>query len=204
MAQLKAWLALPMGLACLWLVWVLNAQTGFGGVLFWLLAAAGLALFLWALGRRPLLIAAGAALMLAGAVLLAVVPLKPPGTAVQAGGPASAPYTADRLAQLRAEGRPVFVNLTAAWCITCRVNEALALSSTHVQEAFAARNVAYLVGDWTLRDPQITQLLAAYGRNGVPLYLFFAPGAARAVTLPQILTEGTVIDALSAAALPLR
>jgi thiol:disulfide interchange protein DsbD len=128
-----------------------------------------------------------------------------PASRPEAGAPgvlAVEPYSPARLAGLRQEGRPVFVNVTAAWCITCRVNEALALSSDRVAQAFRDRDVAYLKGDWTLRDPDISRLLAAYGRDGVPLYLLFAPGAARAVTLPQILTEERVIRALSGAALP--
>jgi thiol:disulfide interchange protein DsbD len=90
----------------------------------------------------------------------------------------------------------VFVNATAAWCITCLVNDEAALSSARVHEVFARQHIAYLVADWTRRDPQITALLAEHGRSGVPLYLYYAPGAAEAKVLPQILTEGEVLAAL--------
>ncbi|WP_198373704.1 thioredoxin family protein, partial [Roseomonas rosulenta] len=102
-----------------------------------------------------------------------------------------------RVAALRAEGRPVFVNLTAAWCITCKVNERMALATEGVQRAFAQRNVAYLTGDWTRGDPAITALLRAHQRDGVPLYLFYPAGGAAPRVLPQILTEGIVLQGIS-------
>ena len=88
------------------------------------------------------------------------------------------PYTAAKLASLRATNRPVFVDATAAWCITCLVNEDAVLSRDSVKGAFASRNVAYLVADWTNQNPEITALLKENGRSGVPLYLYYAPGAA--------------------------
>jgi thiol:disulfide interchange protein DsbD len=106
--------------------------------------------------------------------------------------PGAEPYTAARLAALRAAGRPVFVDATAAWCITCLVNERAVLDKPAVQAAFAARHVNVLVADWTNRDGAITALLQANGRDGVPLYLYYAPGAAVPVTLPQVLTPGEV------------
>jgi thiol:disulfide interchange protein DsbD len=86
--------------------------------------------------------------------------------------------------------------VTAAWCITCLVNDDAALSHARVRDAFADNRIAYLVADWTRRDPEITRLLAEHGRTGVPLYLYYAPGAVDAKVLPQILTEGEVLDAL--------
>jgi thiol:disulfide interchange protein len=91
----------------------------------------------------------------------------------------------------------VFVNMTAAWCISCLVNERVALSRPEVAEAFAKAGVTYLKGDWTREDPKITAVLKAHGRSGVPLYLYYAPGAAEAQVLPQILTPGLVIEAVS-------
>src|SRR5690606_36980715 len=99
---------------------------------------------------------------------------------------------------LRAEGRPVFVNFTAAWCITCLVNERVALRSDAIAQAFADANVAYVKGDWTNRDPVITQALREFGRSGVPLYVLYPPEDDRKpIVLPQILTEDTVLQALS-------
>ncbi len=109
------------------------------------------------------------------------------------------PYSAVRLAALRAEGRPVFVNATAAWCITCLVNEKVALSGDAVVHAVADKKVAALKADWTNRDPEITALLATQGRSGVPLYLYFRPGSETPLVLPQILTESSVIAAMGPA-----
>ena len=106
-------------------------------------------------------------------------------------------YSADKLASLRAANRPVFIDATAAWCITCLVNEEAVLRRDSVKGAFAARNVAYLVADWTNRDPQVTALLKENGRSGVPLYLYYAPGAKAPIILPQILTESGVLGALN-------
>jgi thiol:disulfide interchange protein DsbD len=107
------------------------------------------------------------------------------------------PFTDARLAELRAAGKPVFVNVTAAWCLTCLVNERVALRSPAVAEALARRGVATLKADWTNRDPAITRVLGSFGRNGVPLYLLYPAGAAGApAVLPQILSESAVVDAL--------
>ena len=108
-------------------------------------------------------------------------------------------YSAEQLADLRAQGRPVFVNYTAAWCVTCLANEQVAFTSEKVQSWFRDNDITYLKADWTRRDDSITQELAEYGRSGVPLYLYF-PSAGRApVILPQILTPAIVLDALEAA-----
>ena len=111
----------------------------------------------------------------------------------------SQPYSPERLAALRAEGRPVFVNFTAAWCITCLVNEEIAFSDPAVAEAFAASDVAYLKADWTNRDPTITAALAEQGRSGVPLYLVYPAAGGAPEILPQILTAQTVLDAVRTA-----
>lgn len=95
-----------------------------------------------------------------------------------------------------ASGRPVLVNLTADWCVTCKINERAALSSPRVAKAMREANAAYLVGDWTRRDDAITRELQAHGRSGVPLYLLYRPGRAEPEILPQLLTEGVVVDAL--------
>ena len=104
-----------------------------------------------------------------------------------------------RVEALRAEGRPVFVNLTAAWCISCKVNELVALDTAAVQAGFTSAGVTQLVGDWTRGDSAITALLRAHGREGVPLYLFYPAQGAPPVMLPQILTEGIVLRAIGGA-----
>ncbi|MBR0673176.1 thioredoxin family protein, partial [Neoroseomonas soli] len=111
-------------------------------------------------------------------------------------GPGAEAWSESRVAALRAEGHAVFVNATAAWCITCQVNERVALRSEAVRAAFAARSVAYLKADWTGGDPAIGALLRAHGRDGVPLYLLYPAGGGAPEVLPQILTEGIVLRAL--------
>lgn len=109
------------------------------------------------------------------------------------------PFTPQRLAALRAEGRPVFVNLTAAWCITCLVNERVALDVERIDRAFVQAGITRLKGDWTRGDPRITALLAEHGRSGVPLYLMYPAGGGAAAVLPQILTPDAVEAAIRAA-----
>jgi thiol:disulfide interchange protein len=178
MVWLQRVLALPMLGTFIWLGWVLFRQSGAAGVLLLLLGAAILALCLW---RKPVL----------AVVILAILPFLHAAPTPALTLPGAAPYSAARLASLRAENRPVFIDLTAAWCVTCLVNEHSTLLSPEVLTAFAARNVALLVGDWTERDPAITALLAANQRAGVPLYLYYPPGGEPKI-LPQILSPGTV------------
>ena len=105
------------------------------------------------------------------------------------------PYPAERLAAARSAGRPVLVNMTAAWCITCLVNERVALSAEAVADAFQSADVLYLKGDWTNRDGLISAYLEGFGRSGVPLYVLYPPRG-EPLVLPQILTESRVLEAL--------
>jgi thiol:disulfide interchange protein DsbD len=109
--------------------------------------------------------------------------------------PGAAPFSAAALAALRAARAPVFVDVTASWCVTCLVNDHTSLDAASVQAAFAAGHVKLLVGDWTNRDPSISAFLQANGRDGVPLYVFYPPGQPP-VVLPQILTPQMVISAV--------
>jgi len=102
--------------------------------------------------------------------------------------------------ELQAAGRPVFVDFTADWCVTCKVNEKTSLASKGVADAFAAANAAYLVADWTNRDATIAAALAEHGRAGVPLYLMYPAGGGAPKILPQLLTEGLVKAAVKEAA----
>jgi thiol:disulfide interchange protein DsbD len=110
------------------------------------------------------------------------------------------PYSPERLTALRSEGRPVFVNYTAAWCVSCQVNERVALSTPGTAAAFKRYDVAYLKADWTKKDDLIAADLARHGRAGVPLYLVYGAGGGEGRILPNILTEGAVVDAVQAAA----
>src|SRR5262249_50708374 len=107
-------------------------------------------------------------------------------------------YSRDRLNQAVAAGKPVFVDFTAAWCITCLVNERVALETPAVRRAFEQAGVVKLKGDWTNRDPEITATLKELGRAGVPLYLWWAPGAERPKILPQVLTEASILSEIPA------
>jgi thiol:disulfide interchange protein DsbD len=109
------------------------------------------------------------------------------------------PFSEARLAALREAGRPVFVDMSAAWCITCLVNERVALDPASVRDAFAGHHVALLRGDWTRRDAAITRYLDHFGRNGVPLYVYYPAGGTPKV-LPQILTPGLVTDLVGGSA----
>ncbi len=217
MAVFKKAMAFPMYGAAAWLLWVFSQQTGPFSLARLLAAAVVVALAAWLfgrgqearfIGRKGLVSYAAAGLLTLLALGLAAAPPfdapyagAAPGSPVQSAdaGPASEPYTPERLAALRAAGKPVFVNLTAAWCVTCQVNDRLALSSAKVADAFKGAGMTYLKGDWTRRDPAITAILTQYGRAGVPLYLVYGAGGREAVVLPQVLTEGTVLDAVKAA-----
>jgi thiol:disulfide interchange protein/DsbC/DsbD-like thiol-disulfide interchange protein len=199
----KQVLAFPMYGAAAWLVWVLAQEAGPYGVAIILAAfiALALAAWLWSitrnLARRGQVIGAGAALLILLGGLFGVSLLRDASAApVASSAKAGEPYTAAKLASLRAAGRPVFVDATAAWCITCLVNEDAVLSRPSVKGVFAGKNVAYLVADWTNQNPEITQLLKDNGRSGVPLYLYYAPHATTPVILPQILTESGVLGVL--------
>ena len=207
MLRLKRILSVPMYGAAAWLLWVLSQQVDRTGLIAALVAALllGVAFCAWG-GTRHMgdgLRGAGtmlAVIAMAGAfyALSLVAAARPshPQTVSNYAGMNAQTYSASRLARLRQDKRPVFVDATASWCITCLVNEQAALSRPAVQDAFKSNGVAFLVADWTNRNPEITQLLAAHGRTGVPLYLYYSPGAANPVILPQILTENEVLGAI--------
>lgn len=206
MIRLRQALSFAMYGTAAWLVWVIAQQAGANAVAAVLAAmvAAGFGGWVWGTSRSfsPRGRGIGALVTLIAILValsfLAVLKSAPAqaDSTVNVSGIPSEPYSAARLAALRAENRPVFVNATAAWCITCLVNDEVALSRAKVREIFAQRHIVYLVADWTRRDPEVTALLAEHGRSGVPLYLYYAPGAAGPKILPQILTEGEVLAAL--------
>ncbi|MFZ5717849.1 MAG: protein-disulfide reductase DsbD family protein [Pseudomonadota bacterium] len=211
----KKALAFPMYGAVVWLVWVLTVQVGPDAVPRILGAAILLALAAWiggaaqrqhAIGRRHTgLTAAAGALALAAVAGGAVWPSYAVASAADGGQAATLDdetYSPERLAALRAEGRPVLVNYTAAWCVSCQVNDRVALSTAGVAEALARNNAAYLKADWTKRDPVIAAELARFGRAGVPLYLVYGADGGEPAILPSILTAGVVVKALDAAGKP--
>ena len=202
MAAFRRLMSVPMFLTALALAWVLGRQAGADGMTIGLAAAMLLGLALWWVGRRQG--RRNAWLPLAPAVLAAVAAIGLiPTTA--ATGPANAsaesllkpePFTEARLASLQEEGRTVFVYFTADWCLTCKVNEKGALERAQVAKAFADKQVAVLVGDWTRGDAAIGRFLEKHGRSGVPLYLFYAPGKPVEI-LPQVLTPSRLVSIVS-------
>jgi thiol:disulfide interchange protein DsbD len=200
----------PIFITVIWLAWVLAAAYG-AGILaamlasFLLLAIAG-----WFLGRWPARRWATvvAALILLGVVALAVLAPKwfpeveartdHAGNAALNSAAAGGwePWSAEAVSRYQAQGRPIFVDFTASWCLSCQVNERIALSQPAVQQAFKNANVALLRADWTRHDEAITQALTALGRSGVPAYALYGPGETSPRLLPEVLTPGIVTDAV--------
>ena len=205
MELVKQLLAFPLYGTVAWLIWVLIQEAGPGqslGSLFGLVLV-GFAVWIYGSTRlaAPLGRRLGIGLAAAGtaaAIFLAASLTKTEIGMANAAPPdrlAYEPFTAQRLSTLEATGKPVFVNLTASWCVTCLINERVALDSEAVRQAFAARGIVALKGDWTTQNPEITALLQQFGRSGVPLYLLYG-GKGEPVILPQILTAASVLDAL--------
>lgn len=197
MERFKQFMAFPLYATVVWLLWILVRQTDpemLARVMLGLVLIA-FALWLWSL-RGPLAAVLKLA-ALAGALALVLLGTPSAGTpsSQQASRLGTEPWSAERVAQLRAEGRTVFVDFTADWCLTCKVNERVALKTARVEAAFRQHDVVLLVADWTRADPAITAELARYGRNGVPLYLVYRKGA-DAVVLPQILTPDVVMASI--------
>jgi DsbC/DsbD-like thiol-disulfide interchange protein/cytochrome c biogenesis protein CcdA len=211
MEVLRQAISIPIFITVIWLAWVLDAAYG-ASVLaalltsFLLLAIAG-----WFLGRWP---ARRWATIVSALILIVVITLavfsqrlvgESTGKAIQSGSTnlnsvvASGwePWSADAVSNNQAKGRPVFVDFTASWCLSCQVNEHVALNRPEVQQAFQSANVVLLRADWTRHDEAITQALTALGRSGVPAYALYIPGETSPRLLPEVLTPGIVTDALS-------
>ena len=177
--RFKILMAFPMFATVVWLIWVLGMQTGIDGAVAMLALLVAVALVAWAwgspavAGRARWALGLPALLILAGVFAWALPAWKtavPAAAAVEAGWEAWSPK---RVAELRAQGRPVFVDFTAAWCVTCQYNKRTTLADDRVLQAFASKNVALLRADWTTRDDAISAELAALGRTGVPVYALY-------------------------------
>ena len=207
MEVLKQAVSVPIFITVIWLAWVVTSGYGpellaalLGSLL--LLAIAG-----WFLGRWPATRWATvvAVLIVGGVVALAAYGQKLAAeqqmdkaniTSGSLAGNAWQPWSADAVQKSLAGGQPVFVDFTASWCLSCQVNERVALSRPEVQQAFTAKNVALFRADWTREDPAITEALTDLGRSGVPVYALYTPGQSDPVLLPQVLTPGIVTDAV--------
>jgi len=196
--------SVPIFATVIWLAWVI-AQ-GYGASLvaallgsLLLLAIAGWFLGHWPAQRWATIVAS---VILLGAIALSVIAPGKLAVAPEAQADAQAkgawePWSADAVSKYQAEGRPVFVDFTASWCLSCQVNERVALGQPSVQQAFQSANVALLKADWTRHDEAITQTLTALGRSGVPAYAIYTPGQSDPQMLPEVLTPGMVTDALA-------
>jgi len=205
MEVLRQAVAVPIFATVIWLAWVLVGAYGAAALAallasFLLLAIAG-----WFLGRWPAKrwSTSVAGLILIGVVVLAVFDgrltaetetSRASETTVNSG--AWQPWSAEAVSRYQAEGRPVFVDFTASWCLSCQVNERVALNQPEVKQAFQAANVVLLKADWTRHDEAITGALTALGRSGVPAYALYLPGESSPRLLPEVLTPGIVTDAL--------
>ena len=212
MQRLKQALAFPMFATAVWLLWVLGQQAGIDAMARVLLALVALALLLWLMhiGAARSLLGKGVAALALAALLVWGWPSVSAPAADNAANPAATqpaqtahtadgvwlPYDEAQLARFAAEGRPVFVDFTAAWCVSCQVNKRLVLSTAATLADFERANVVLMRADWTRRDATITQALARLGRNGVPVYLLLRPGMTP-LLLPEILTGGVVREALA-------
>ena len=192
METFKQVLAFPMFAASIWLAWVLTLQAGPTGILKLMFSALALGFSFWVLRKTG-----GFAKILGGVtiVLALILPL----TTSPAGGSVelkSNPWSAQAVEAARAEGRPVFVDFTAAWCVTCKVNEALVLKTQKTAQLLKDTNTEFLIADWTNKDDVIAAELKRHGRAGVPLYLVYRPRETEVQILPQILTYEILKEAL--------
>ena len=192
MDTFKQFLAFPMFGAAIWLAWVLTQQAGATGMLKLLSGGLALAFAIWLLRKR------GAVAKTFGAVMAIIAILLPVTTSASNGAADLKPNTwsAEAVLTARSEGRPVFVDFTAAWCITCKVNEGIALKTKKTAKLFERTDTEFLVADWTNKDDVIAAELKRFGRAGVPLYLVYKPGAEEPEILPQVLSYDILKEAL--------
>ncbi|BDR07063.1 thioredoxin family protein [Comamonas thiooxydans] len=193
-------MAFPMFATVVWLVWVLGHQGGMDAAAALLALLLVLAALIWAQGLRgkSRLSLGALALLLAVGVAYYALPLikaEPAGQAQTQAGELWQPWSADKVQSAHASGQPVFVDFTAAWCVTCQVNKRTTLSNAEVLAAFSQHRVQLLRADWTRQDPAITQALQSLGRSGVPVYVLYLPGK-QPVVLSELLSKSEVLDAL--------
>ncbi|MGZ5649032.1 MAG: protein-disulfide reductase DsbD family protein [Usitatibacter sp.] len=201
METFKQVLAFPLYATVAWLTWVLGAQAGNDAILALLAGLVMIAMAGWMYGRwdhSPSLWRPTVAIIFAAAGVLVAWPgpagdAAPGIPAARAGELQWEAWSPERVQSLASQGKPVFVDFTAAWCVTCQVNKRVALHNEDVMKAFASRGVVALKADWTRQDPRITQALSALGRNAVPVYALYLPGESEPRLLPELLTPSIVL-----------
>ncbi|WP_376693918.1 protein-disulfide reductase DsbD family protein [Wenzhouxiangella sp. EGI_FJ10409] len=204
MTRFKQLMAFPLYLAVVWLLWVLARQVGADGLAAVLTGLVVLAFVLWLGGLRDRGSTTASvrhvALVLGTVAAIAALGAGVRMQASSAGGPEDAwweDYSAERLSALRADPeRAVLVNMTADWCVTCLVNERVALGTDRVRAALTDNDVVYMKGDWTRRDEAITEYLSEFDRNGVPLYVLYPHDGGDPKVLPQVLSPGLLVNAI--------
>jgi thiol:disulfide interchange protein DsbD len=203
METLKQFMAFPLLATVVWLAWVLGSQQGNDGIARLLFGLVLVSMAAWLYGRwqqrRP-----RAAIAIGGLVAVCGLAVAWPGAPLAASigadvhsADAWVPFSKQRIAELRSEGKGVFVDFTATWCITCQVNKRIALNQPEVIKRFSELNIVRMKADWTVQDPAITAALAEFGRNGVPLYVFY-PQTGDPQVLPEVLTPSVVLTAIGA------
>lgn len=202
LVRLRKWMALPMGLTALALLWLLWRLSGIVGLLFATVAGLLAIALLFTIGKRQARGSASAYLFIVlgalGVATFTGIPSDPVSrdNETQSGLIKTEPFSPELLAQYRAAGKPVFVYFTADWCVTCKVNEAAAIQREATANAFAKAQLKVLEGDFTRRDPAMARVLESHGRSGVPLYLYYGKGG-EAQILPQILTPEILVEMAS-------
>lgn len=199
MEKMKEALAFPMYLTAAWLLYIFDRQLG-AVATFLLLVGLVICIFgVWLSkqGQGKVLKAVSLLVILGSIGFVASKPWASLLENESRPAETETAYSAETLAALRADGKPVFVYFTADWCITCKVNEKVVLMTDDIQQLFKDKGVTVLKGDWTNRNAEIADVLARYGRAGVPLYLYYAPGSSDAVLLPEILTSSAVHNAIN-------
>lgn len=211
METFKQLMAFPLLATVIWLTWVLGQQVNIDGITQFLFGLLLLGIACWIYGRWTTPIRSTAVRLIARAIAVIIVVFglyvasagtRSPITAVIPAGEVAPgeigwqTYDRDELMALRAAGTPVFLDFTAAWCLTCKANELVVFRSQEVRDSFEELGIVPMKADWTTRNPEITRALAEFGRTGVPLYVFFAGDGSDPVILPEILKPGIVLDAI--------
>jgi thiol:disulfide interchange protein len=191
MEVLKQVTSIPLFATVIWLAWVFGTLRDIGSMALLLFGLLIVAIAAWVLGRWPAKTFSSLIAVALVACAIAVPLMHRADTSLK-----WVDYSPDTLASARASGKPVFVDFTAAWCLSCHVNEAAVLDSSDVQAKFASSGIVLMRADWTKYDPAITAELASVGRSGVPTYVIFPAGDAAPDVLPELLSKGVVLDAL--------